>query len=623
MGEGPLCKQVDVEPGALSRSQGDDFQLAGKGFRFELWEPGGAPTKDYTDPAVRRAWYAQRVPTTVDFGVKFFKQDDPYPRMIVSEELQAPVLGRMLGPSRGRTSRELLNVSNSLYSQTAFQEYGRLTGQRAFIIFSGYNSSIASHRWPTAWAGDFAAVHGLLNAGLSGHAMASLDMNGATLAGIHYGYLTPFSILDSWAYYNEPWLRPEYIEQAHRYYAKLKHRLAPYLYSTLYQASQSGVPMMRAMVLDRPQDPNTWNLSSQHMLGDWFLVGSQPSVYLPPGRWINYWTGERYESAGESRNCSFAEPQGGPLLVRSGAIVPMEPVTASLGQEPAELIEIDVFPDRTASAFMLSEDDGCTYAYQSGATATTAMRCRAADDAVYVDIDARRGSYAGMPVARTYLVMAHVGVAPDAVSDGEKVLPRAGSKAELLYDGDRAGWCYDEEAGIAWIKPDAGWRLDYDDRGPEGDPERDTLRWTAADRPGGRPTHLVLHVRDGGFSERPARLAASPQPPLQPDRLFVVANPPERIALRSGGWLPMKTNFYVSIKSGAQTVPTATNEVQLEVLDAQGKVVYTARQTASRGRAEFPGVGYVPEEYLFRFSSPGLKSCETRIRKVPAIVRGK
>ena len=525
--------------------------------------------------------------------------------MIVSEELQAPVLGRMLGPSGGRTSRELLNVSNSLYSQTAFQEYGRLTGQRAFIIFSGYNSSIASHRWPTAWAGDFAAVHGLLNAGLSGHSMVSLDMNGATLAGIHYGYLTPFSILDSWAYYNEPWLRPEHVEQAHRYYAKLKHRLAPYLYSTLYQASQSGVPMMRAMVLDRPQDPNTWNLSSQHMLGDWFLVGSQPSVYLPPGRWINYWTGERYESTGQRRECSFEEPQGGPLLVRSGAIVPMEPVTASLGQEPAELIEVDVFPDRTASAFTLSEDDGCTYAYQSGATAITAMRCRAADDAVYVDIDARRGSYAGMPAGRTYLVMAHVGVEPDAVSDSEKVLPRAGGKAELLNDGDRAGWCYDEEAGVAWIKPDAGWRLDYDGRGPQGDPERDTLRWTATDRPGGRPTHLVLQSGTAVFpsgprGRRPRRNRPCNRIGFSSSRIL-----PSGLLCASGGWLPMKTSFYVSIKSGEQTVPTATNEVQLEVLDAQGKVVYTARQTASRGRAEFLGVGYVPEEYLFRFTSPG------------------
>jgi alpha-glucosidase (family GH31 glycosyl hydrolase) len=590
-------------------------ELARKGYRFELWEEGIAPARDYTDPAVRRKWYARRVPTTLDIGVKFFKQDDPYPRMIVSEELQAPVLGKLLGPSGGRTPQELLNAANSLYTETAFQEYRRLTGQRPFMILSGYASSIASQRWPVAWAGDFAAVHGLLNAGLSGHGMASLDMNGATLAGIHYGYLTPFSIVDSWAYYNEPWLRPEYVEQSHRFYSKLKHRLAPYLYSTLYQAWHSGVPMMRAMVLDRPQDPNTWNLTSQHMLGDWLLVGTQPEVYLPPGRWINYWTGEKYESTGQSQKCAFDEPRGGPLLVRSGAIIPMEPVTPWLGQEPAELIEVDVYPDRVASASMLYEDDGTTWAYQSGATAATAMQCRAADDAVYVDIGARTGDYEGKPAARTYLVMAHVGSEPQSVSDGGKALPRAASKAELLYDADRAGWWYDAEKGVAWVKPDAGWRFDYDERGPAGDPERDTLRWATTDRPAGRPTHLVLHVKDGGFSERPFRQPATtaPQTPLQPDRLLVIANPPERVALRDGNWLAMKSNFYVTVKAGDQTVPTATNEVHLEVLDARGKVVYQASRTASRGRAEFLGVNYVPDQYLFRFTSPGLKSCETRI----------
>jgi alpha-glucosidase (family GH31 glycosyl hydrolase) len=599
-------------------------QLARMGYRFELWEEGNAPAKDYTDPAVRRAWYAKRVPTSVDIGVKFFKQDDPYPRMIVSEELQAPVLGKLLGPSGGRTSRELLNVANTLYSETAFQEYRRLTGQRAFIIFSGYASSIASHRWPTAWAGDFAATHGLLNAGLSGHAMASLDMNGATLPGIHYGYLTPFSIVDSWAYYNEPWLRPDHIEQAHRFYSKLKHRLAPYLYSTLHQASHSGVPMMRAMVLDLPDDPNTWNLSSQHMLGDWLLVGSGPSVYLPPGRWVNYWTGERHQSAGQWQKCAFDEPQGGPLLVHSGAIVPTEPVTPSLGQEPADLIEIDVFPDRDATAFTLIEDDGASYAYQSGATAATEIRCRATDDAVRIDVGARTGDYTGKPAARTYLVMAHVGVEPEAVEDGEKVLPRAASRAALLHDADRAGWYYDADEGIAWIKPDAGWRLDFDERGAKGDPERDTLRWTAAaaERPAGRATSLLLHVKNAGFSERPRRPAAV-ETPLEPDRLFVVANPPERVALRSGDWLAMKSNFYVSVRCGNQTVPTATNEVRLEVLDAQGKLVYQARKTASRGRVEFLGIDYVPEKYLFRFTSPGLKPCETRIRKAPPIARGR
>ncbi len=74
-----------------------------------------------------------------------------------------------------------------------------------------------------------------------------------------------------------------------------------------------------------------------------------------------------------------------------------------------------------ASLSRLYEDDGSTYAYESGATAATKLRCRAKGDAVYFDIGARTGDYAGKPAARTYLVMAHVASEPDSISDGDCV----------------------------------------------------------------------------------------------------------------------------------------------------------------------------------------------------------
>ena len=209
--------------------------------------------------------------------MQFFKQDDPFPRGIISEELQSPQLGEPLGASGGLHKEEMYNLSNSLYSDTAMQEYRALTGKRGLYIFNAYNSSIASHRWPASWAADFAAGCGMLSASLTGHGMVSFDMRNQTPAGIHHGFLVPFSILDAWAYYREPWLWPQYLQDCHRLYAKLRHALAPYLYSSLWQANQSGVPMLRPMVLDYGYDPETTNLTSQYMLGDWLLVGLEPA----------------------------------------------------------------------------------------------------------------------------------------------------------------------------------------------------------------------------------------------------------------------------------------------------------------------------------------------------------
>ena len=129
---------------------------------------------------------------------------------------------------------------------------------------------------------------------------------------------------------------------------------------------------------------------------------------------------------------------------------------------------------------------------------------------------------------------------------------------------------------MAWIRPDAGWRFGPDHRGA-ADPERDTLVWTTDDRPAGAGYEIVLNLSNS----RPTaeRRVLTPDPCcLTPDRLRVVANPPERIALKWGDWLPHKTNLYVSICAGERAVPGATGVVCMEVLDGSGRVIRVAEQ---------------------------------------------
>jgi alpha-glucosidase (family GH31 glycosyl hydrolase) len=498
------------DPGGMIKS------LAAMGIKMGLWESGKAPMTGYTDPELRKKWYDPRVQGAIDKGIKFFKQDDPYPRMIQSTEWLPPELNSGLRGSGALSTGEMTNVTNSLYSQTVMQEYTRVTGERAMIMFNGYGSSIASQRWPFTWEADFPLGGGALNASLSGHSLVSTRDRNEVPDGIHVGYLAPFSYLESWAYYKEPWFYSQDLLDMNRFYVKLRYRLLPYLYSSVHQSAESGLPVMRPMVLEYQDDPQAQQVQSQFLLGDWLLVGSarptlvsgaetsqmgvgaqvtdtHAKVYLPKGSWYDFWTGRRRESRGEWHTAEWPPYAGGPLLVKGGAIIPMGPVTAFVDQEPLEVIRLDIYP-AGESQFEVYEDDGRTYEYQKGAFATTKVKVNESREAVVVEVGARRGSYHGMPKRRAYLMSVHIALRPVAVLRRGQVLQEHASLEALVGNSGLCGWYYDEQKHIVWIKAMPGWRYGADSRGPQNDPEQDTAYWDegAAGENAGYPIRVAL-----------------------------------------------------------------------------------------------------------------------------------
>jgi alpha-glucosidase (family GH31 glycosyl hydrolase) len=496
------------DPAAMIR------QVAAMGVRMGLWESGDAPKSGYTNEDVRKLWYRPRIEAAIRKGIRFFKQDDPYPRMISSQEMLAPELNKSLGGDGVFSAAEMNNLTNSLYSETALREYTRATGERAMIMFNGYNSSIASHRWPFTWEADFPLGVGALSASLSGHSLVSTRDRNEAPDGIHLGYLAPFCYLESWAYYKEPWLYSEKLLDMNRYYAKLRYRLIPYLYSSARQSFESGLPLMRPMLLEFQDDRATANLSTQFLLGDWLLVASatarltsgaelltpekaavdpqaRPQVYLPKGRWYDFWTGGAVESNGEWRKSEWPKYAGGPLWVRGGAIVPMGPVAPYSDQEPLEVLRLDVYPSG-ASRYVVYEDDGRTEDYRKGAFATTAVRCVERPGGLAVSIGPRQGKYPGMAERRGYLLSVHTKLPPASVAASGKPLPAVRSKDDLVHVASRHGWTYDADAGTLWVKPAAGWRFDYDARGPGKDPDRDTAFWAPDARSGAAAVELAI-----------------------------------------------------------------------------------------------------------------------------------
>ena len=445
------------------------------GFRFDLWESGMAPSGNILEDTVRKEWYRRRFPV-LDDGVRSFKQDDPYPRGIQSQGYDPAVINVNKIKSGKYSHQELVNIANSLFTETAFKEFRNHTGERAVIQFHAYNASVASHRWPYQWGGDFSAGNGMLNAGLSGHALTSEDMRDYSPKGLHHDYLTPVPVLDSWAYYKEPWLYSNQVESGHRFYARFRQKLVPYLYTSLWQSHTKALPVMRPMILEYQKDVNTYNMKGEYMLGDWLLVVAEPSkaeeftgvdftkregkgtAYLPAGEWINYWTGEVYRlNEGQNVSINWPDYAGGGLFVKAGAIIPVGRANRFTGENPDEVIDLEVYPSGKSS-YTLYEDDGISYDYEKGGFATSTFTCSHQSGIISLKAGVTEGTYKTMPSNRVYLLKIFSELPPAEVINRGTRLNEFKDRDALLYAG-QAGWYYDVPNKKIILKTDKRWKL--------------------------------------------------------------------------------------------------------------------------------------------------------------------
>ena len=215
-----------------------------------------------------------------------------------------------------------------------------------------------SQRYALHWGGDAATnntgmlgdLRGGLSFGLSGFAFWSHDMGGFVTASPEdiYRRWLPFGFLSSHtrahgAPPTEPWLISESFTDAFRQCAEMKYRLMPYIYAQAKECSMKGLPMVRALFVEFPDDPGAWLVEDEYMFGAQMLVaplmesGSSRTVYLPRGKWIDYQSGAVYEGG-------FQQLEAGPIpaiiLVRDGSIIPHAPLAQRTDQIEWDRIEM-------------------------------------------------------------------------------------------------------------------------------------------------------------------------------------------------------------------------------------------------------------------------------------------
>ncbi|MEU6507584.1 alpha-xylosidase [Streptomyces sp. NPDC046942] len=299
----------------------------GSVWQWDLWQPGMALV-DFTNPAARD-WYTGKLRRLLAQGVDCFKTD-------FGERVPTDVVWH-----DGSDPERMHNYYTHLYNQAVFDLLREERGEGEAMLFAR-SATAGGQQYPVHWGGDcgshFSAMaeslRGGLSLGLSGFGFWSHDIGGfegtptptVFKRWVQFGLLSSHSRLHGSRSYRVPWDYGEEAVEVTRAFALLKHRLAPYLQRAAQQAHTTGVPVMRAMVLEFPDDPGAVALDRQYMLGDDLLVApvftddGTVEYYVPEGAWTNILTGVRVTGP------RWVREQHGfhtlPLLARPDSVIP-------------------------------------------------------------------------------------------------------------------------------------------------------------------------------------------------------------------------------------------------------------------------------------------------------------
>ena len=402
-----LTGQKSVKAGAKAAV------AAGDPGDFEKDEHLNKPTGAKKKAAAKRdeaqalePWF-EHLKNFVDQGASAFKLDGS------SQVIEHP--SRKWG--NGMTDEEMHNLYPVIYAKQMARGFEDHTKRRSMVYSAGGYAGV--QQFVASWAGDTGGgpkpLASMLNLGLSGHSNHSCDMDVFSIEGIHFGFLQTWAQQNNWAYWRQPWLLEDAQIAAFRAYGQLRYRLLPYLYSTAAEAALTGYPVMRAMSMLYPDDP-AWDASrGQYMLGDSLLVSAfSKEVRLPKGVWTDFWSGKRLDGPA-TVPVQITPTQGGALLVKSGAIIPIWPACDHVERGWSPEVGLLVYP-AASSSFTLYEDDGESLAYRKGKFARTRLTCETTGKTVTLTIGGREGSYDAMPASRDFTATIHLSARPHTVT---------------------------------------------------------------------------------------------------------------------------------------------------------------------------------------------------------------
>src|SRR6266516_7926656 len=303
----------------LRRPNGDVWQT-------DLWQPGMGFV-DFTNPDAR-VWFAGKLRALLDMGVDCFKTDfgERIPTDVVFHD--------------GSDPERMHNYYTHLYNKCVFDLLREVRGDGEAVLFAR-SATAGGQQFPVHWGGDNTSsypsmaetLRGGLSLGVGGFGFWSHDIGGfegTPDSGVFKRWL-PFGLLSSHSRLHGsdsvrvPWAFDQQAVEITREFTRLKHRLMPYLYAAAVTARDEGTPVMRAMLVEFPDDPTAHYLDRQYLHGPDLLVApvfshdGRVEYYVPDGTWTHLLTGAEIIGPGWHRE---VHPMGSlPLLVRPASVM--------------------------------------------------------------------------------------------------------------------------------------------------------------------------------------------------------------------------------------------------------------------------------------------------------------
>lgn len=299
----------------------------GSVYQSDMWQPGMAII-DFTNPDAKN-WFASKIKELTKIGVDAIKTDfgERIPTDVVYYDNSDPY--------------KMHNYYSYLYNKTVFDALKDAQGMNNACLFARA-ATAGCQQFPVHWGGDcfsdyssmWETLRGGLSLCLSGFGFFSHDISGFEAKGTPdlykrwtaFGLLSTHSRYHGSSSYRVPWNFDEESCDVARHFVKLKGRLMPYLFSNAVNTHITGIPMMRAMVVDFGYDRSALTVDTQYMLGDTLLVAPVLredgccEFYLPTGGiWTDIQSGE--ELSGGSWYSHKYNYFGLPLYAKPNSII--------------------------------------------------------------------------------------------------------------------------------------------------------------------------------------------------------------------------------------------------------------------------------------------------------------
>jgi alpha-glucosidase len=377
----------------------------------KVW-PGDSVFPDFTREEVRR-WWGTLYSDFVKDGVRGFWNDmnEPSIFLVPSKTMPLDTVHNIEG--RKTDHREVHNIFGMENARATDEGLLRLQpDQRPFVLTRA--AFAGTQRYAATWTGDNTAswnhmrisVPQLINLGLSGYAFVGDDIGGFN------GSPTP-ELLTRWmelgafnpiyrnhaakeTRFREPWVDGPEHEAIRKRYIETRYQLLPYIYTSMEETSRTGVPLMRPLFLEFPDQPTVALNDEEFMFGENLLVAPKVwpfvdpyAVTLPAGEWYDFWSGAKTSGQTIQVNPGLDTL---PVYVRGGSIIPEQPVVQNTDEVPQGPLLLNVYPG-TACHGSLYTDDGNTLAYEHGGIFRASFTCKVTGDHMDVEISAPDGLY--------------------------------------------------------------------------------------------------------------------------------------------------------------------------------------------------------------------------------------